>query len=57
MMVLVVSAILAALALGVTIAYMLCCALFAVLRTRVQTQRVAPRVMQPGPATPYMPQA
>lgn len=56
-MVLVVSAILASLALGVTIAYMLCCVLFAVLRTRVQTQRPAPLVMQPGPATPYMPQA
>ncbi len=42
MMLLVISAILASLAMGVTIAYALCSALFTLFRIHVQGQRPAP---------------
>ena len=46
MMLLVVSAIFASLAMGVTIAYALCSALFALFRVRVRAQRPAQLQMQ-----------
>ncbi len=42
MMLLVVSAILASLAMGVTIAYALCCALFTLFRVHTRTQARTP---------------
>lgn len=50
MMLLVISAILASLAMGVTIAYGLCCALFAFLRFQVATQGAAHLPMRPESA-------
>jgi hypothetical protein len=46
MMLLVISAILASLALGVTLAYAVCLALFTLFRIHVQTQRPAPLSMR-----------
>lgn len=46
MMLLVISAILASLAMGVTIAYGVCSALFTLFRMHVRTKSVAPLRMQ-----------